>query len=220
MTTVKVETFHSKTNPNRTVSYVHLNQDAPHTLLYCYGAGDDSRRMGQFALFLEAHPDLSLLCIDRWVQGKDAARAGPAIFTDLSTITLELLDSLNIGHFSIAAHSAGAYQMFDLARCAPPGRVEHVFPMCTHIPAAYTGSRIMQSMCTMPEYMFKFVTKLDSGAAPKWLEDVVVGFMAKKAGDGKGDDEIFVISNEKKKVVLEQIKNDLPDDVRKERGGS
>ncbi|KAJ6092944.1 hypothetical protein N7486_008233 [Penicillium sp. IBT 16267x] len=199
---VTVKTFDS-TTPNRTVSYVHLNQGAPHTLVYCYGAGGDSLQMGLFEPFLESHPDLSLICIDRWVQGKDAARTGPALLTELTTITLELLGTLNIDHFSIAAHSAGAYQMLDLARYAPPGRVEHVFPMCTQIPAAYTGSRIMESMCTMPVFLFKAVTKLDSGSAPKWLADLVIGLMAKNA-DGKEDEGVFVISGEKKKLVLEQ----------------
>lgn len=158
--------------------------------------------MGLFEPFLESHPDLSLVCIDRWVQGKDAARTGPAILTELTTTTLELLDTLNIDHFSIAAHSAGAYQMFDLARYAPQ-RVEHVFPICTHIPAAYTGSKIMESMCTMPVFMFKAITKLDSGSAPKWLADMVIGLMKKNA-DGTEDDGIWVISDERKKLVLEQ----------------
>lgn len=180
--------------------------------------------MGLFEPFLHSHPDLSLLCIDRWVQGKDPARTGPALFTELSAITLDLLDTLHIDHFSIAAHSAGAYSMLDLVRMAPPGRVEHVFPICTHIPAAYTGSRIMEAMCTMPGLMFRVLTKLDSGGAPEWLEDLVIGLWTKgekKAGDGDGDEgeeRVFMISREKKKLVLEQMKNDLfGGNLRKER---
>ncbi|KAJ5672368.1 hypothetical protein N7507_001495 [Penicillium longicatenatum] len=199
MSPMTVTTFNS-TNATRTVSYVHLNQGAPHTLVYCYGAGGGSLLIGLFEPFLESHPDLSLICIDRWVQGKDAARTGPALLTDLSTITLELLNTLGIDHFSIAAHSAGAYQMLDLARFAPQ-RVDHVFPICTHIPAAYTDSRIMKSMCTMPVFLFKAITKLDSGSAPKWLADMVLSLMTKNAD---GQDGGFVISGERKKSALEQ----------------
>lgn len=201
MSPVTVQTFDSA-NSTRTVYYVHLNQGAPHTLVYCYGAGGSSFLIGLFEPFLDSHPDLSLICIDRWVQGKDAARTGPAILTELSTITLELLDTLNIDQFSIAAHSAGAYQMFDLARYAPQ-RVEHVFPICTHIPAAYTGSKIMEFMCTMPVFMFKAITKLDSGSAPKWLADMVIDLMTKST-DGNGNEGVWVISGERKKLVLEQ----------------
>ncbi|KAJ5760123.1 hypothetical protein N7520_007279 [Penicillium odoratum] len=208
MSPITVESFHSKANPAQSVSYVHLNQGAPNTLVYCYGAGGDSRLMGLFEPFLQSHPDLSLICIDRWVQGKDAARIGLALLAELSAIALELLDTLNIDQFSIAAHSAGAYPMLDLARYAPPGRVGNVFPLCTHIPAAYTGSRIMESMCTMPGFMFKVVTKLDSGSTPKWLEDLLVGLMTKKAG-GVKEEGGLVISGERKKLVLEKMKDDV-----------
>ncbi|KAJ5223925.1 hypothetical protein N7468_008467 [Penicillium chermesinum] len=92
--------------------------------------------MGLYIPFSKIHPDLSLLCIDRWTQGPDAARSGPALLSELSSTTLELLDSLKVNTFSIAAHSAGVYQMLDLAEEAP-GRTQHVFPISTHTPAPY-----------------------------------------------------------------------------------
>lgn len=89
--------------------------------------------------------------------------------------------------------------MLDLAGCSPPGRVEHIFPISTHIPAGYTGSKIMESMCTMPEWLFWVVTKLDSGVAPKWLEEFVMGFM----GGGEKEGELVLSSEERKRVVKE-----------------
>lgn len=91
--------------------------------------------------------------------------------------------------------------MLDLAGCSPPGRVEHIFPISTHIPAVFTGSKIMESMCTMPEFLFRAVTKLDSGVAPKWLEDIVLGWMANRE---KSEGEL-VLSVEERKVVMKEL---------------
>jgi hypothetical protein len=82
----------------------------------------------------------------------------------LTQITLELLAELKIAKFSISAHSAGAYQMFNLVISAE-SRIQHIFPISTHIPAPFTTSKVMSSMCTMPAIIFNGITRLESSLA-------------------------------------------------------
>jgi hypothetical protein len=152
--------------------------------------------------FIQTHPDLSLLCIDRWTQGKDVARTGPALLSELTTVTLELLDSLNVDRFSIASHSAGVYQQLHLAQSAP-GRVVYVFPISSHIPATYTQSKIMDAMCSMPDFLFKPITKLDSTLANSWIAKAFVGLMAKKADEG--DKDVFVASSANMRAMHDRV---------------
>lgn len=157
--------------------------------------------MGLYEPFSTTHKDLSLLCVDRWVQGQEAARSGPALFSELSTITLELLDTLRIDKFSIAAHSAGAYQMFDLAQAAPD-RVQSVFPISTHIPAPYTESRVMNAMCTMPEFLFKTVTKADSSLGNTWIGKAVDKMLSSRPVESEEEQRRFVCSRAERDRVF------------------
>lgn len=203
-----IHQFHSPSTPDRTITYVHLNPGARHILLYCYGAGHTSLILNFYSKFLASHPDLSLLCIDRWTQGPSAARTGPALLSDLSAITLELLDLLKIEQFSIACHSAGVYQMFDLARHAPM-RVGHVFPISSHIPVSYTGSKMMEAMCSMPGFMFRGITRLDSSLGESRVGKVLVGLMAKTTdGEGNKEEEVLVVSQADRKRVAQRIEED------------
>jgi hypothetical protein len=179
--------FQSVSHPGYKVSYLHLNAGAAHTLLFCYGAAGSSVMLNLFRPFLESHTDLSLLCVDRWTQGEDVARSGLQLFLELREITLELLDVLNIGSFSIAAHSAGVYQLLDLAMHAGVDRVTNLFLMSPHIPEPYTNSRIMKWMCTMPNGLFKTITKLDSMLGNTWAGNLLVGIFSKEEniGDSK-----------------------------------
>lgn len=128
MTLYLPSTFISPSHPEHRIQYVQLNASGRHTILYCYGAGGRARDLTLYQDYLSNHaPSISLLCVDRWTQGdKDkVSRSGPEL-SELSSITLELLDSLKIKKFSVAAHSAGAYHMLDLAsRCK--NRVEMSF---------------------------------------------------------------------------------------------
>ncbi|KAJ5677925.1 uncharacterized protein N7477_003558 [Penicillium maclennaniae] len=197
-----VQTFESPSNPNRSITYAHLNSGAQHTLLFCYGAASNSLTTTLYETFLESHADLSLLCVDRWTQGKDAARTGPALLSELTSITLELLDSLKIDHFSIASHSAGVYQQLHLAQSASE-RVEHVFPISSHIPGPYTDSKIMNAMCSMPDFLFKPITNLDSTMSNTFIGKTFVNMMAKKRG--KDNDRLYVSSSENMRLVHERI---------------
>lgn len=197
-----IQQFQSPSNPNRSITYTHLNKGAQHTLLFCYGAAGNSLIISLYEPFLESHGDLSLLCVDRWTQGKDAARTGPAMLSELTSITLELLDLLKIDRFSIASHSAGVYQQLHLAQSAPT-RVEHVFPISSHIPGPYTDSKIMNAMCSMPDFLFKPITKLDSTMANTWIGKTFVNMMAKKGG--KEQDSLYVSSSEEMRLLHERI---------------
>lgn len=97
--------FNSALHSGRNISYFHLNEGAPHTLIFCYGASSSSLILDVYQPFVESHPALSLLCVDRWTQGSKVARSGQRLFSELSEITLELLDFLKIKRFSVAAHS-------------------------------------------------------------------------------------------------------------------
>lgn len=181
MTFVLEQTFKSPTNPSHEVQYVHLNRGAAHTLVMCYGAGYHSVFVNLYRSFLETHSSLSILCVDRWTLASNpsdssaVSRTGPGLLSELTSITVELLNSLDIQKFSIAAHSGGAYQMMDLARnSAPSGRVENIFPICTHIPAQYTSSKISAWMCTMPESLFTVATKFDASFANSILGRTLV----------------------------------------------
>ncbi|TAQ91378.1 hypothetical protein B7494_g330 [Chlorociboria aeruginascens] len=152
--------FTSPTNPALAIQYTHLNPQGTNILVYCYGAGGTSVSLTQYQDLTTAHPTLSILCIERWVQGATASTSGLSLFSELSTLTLELLSSLHIQTFSIAAHSAGAYQALHLASCCPE-KVKRLFPISTHIPASFTNSKIMNWMCTMPSFLFTTVTAVD-----------------------------------------------------------
>ncbi|KAJ5140090.1 hypothetical protein N7448_003498 [Penicillium atrosanguineum] len=197
-----IQQFQSPSNPDRSITYAHLNIGAQHTLIFCYGAASNSLVLSLYEPFLESHADLSLLCVDRWTQGKDAARTGPALLSELTSITLELLDSLKIDHFSIASHSAGVYQQLHLAQSAPT-RVDHVFPISSHIPEPYTDSKIMNVMCSMPDFLFKPITKLDATMANTWIGKKFVGMMAKKDDEEKND--LYISSSENMKPIHERI---------------
>lgn len=196
-----IQQFQSTSNADRSITYAHLNKGAQHTLIFCYGAASNSLTLSLFEPFLESHPDLSLLCIDRWTQGKDAARTGLALLSELTTITLELLDSLEIAHFSIASHSAGVYQQLHLAECAPE-RVDHVFPISSHIPGTYTDSKVMNAMCSMPHSLFKYITRLDSSMANTWIGKAFVSIMAKADAE---KDKLYISSSEKMKAIHERV---------------
>jgi hypothetical protein len=198
--------FHSPSRPGRTVSYLHLNAIATHTLLFCYGAADHSLVLNSFQPFLDSHPDLSLLCVDRWTQGNDVARSGEQIISELSHITLELLDFLRIGRFAMAAHSAGVYQLIDLARNADVKRLTNLFFICTHIPAPYTGSRLMEWMCTMPSSLFKTITKLDSSLGDTWIANAFVGMFGKEETGEDATDEL-ISTKAHQKFVNQSIRN-------------
>jgi len=152
--------FDSSLNPGQQIHFVRINPSAPHTLLFCYGAGGNSSLLTLYQDYLVTHPSLSLLCVDRWVLGPHAP-SGLALLSSLSSITIELLDRLKITKISLAAHSAGIYQALDLISSYPERMTGHVFPICVHIPAPFTASKIMSSMCTMPGFLFSIVTAID-----------------------------------------------------------
>lgn len=71
---------------------------------------------------LHPNPPGPLIPLHRPMDPRQRRRTGPALLSELTTITLELLDSLNVDRFSIASHSTGVYQQLHLAQRAP-GRV-------------------------------------------------------------------------------------------------
>src|ERR1700712_1220797 len=130
--------FESHLNPGHHIHYVSLNPLAEHTFLFCYGAGGSSTFLNLFEDFLVTHPNLALLCVDRWVLGEPTT-SGQALLSSLSSITIELLDYLSIAKVSLAAHSAGVYQTLHLVSCYPERITGLVFPICAHIPAPFTA---------------------------------------------------------------------------------
>jgi hypothetical protein len=66
---------------------------------------------------------------------------------------------------------------------SPQQRVQHIFPICTHIPAPFTASKVMESMCTMPEALFNGLTKMDSSLADTWVEKVWLKMVGSKKAD-------------------------------------
>lgn len=198
--------FQSPSAPSQTVSYVHLNKGAPRTLLFCYGAAASSLVINLFESFVDSHPDLSLLSVDRWAQREHSTRTGISLLSDLSRITLELLDSLQIETFHIAGFSAGAYQLLDLARTAGTNRVGRVFPISTHIPASYTNSKVMRSMCTMPNFLFKTVTKLDSPLGKSWAGNLLVDAF-KSVTSRQDSRDGLVVSKSREELVTQHIQN-------------
>ncbi|KAK4497857.1 hypothetical protein PRZ48_010512 [Zasmidium cellare] len=175
------DVFTSPRHPSRRILYRRLGSpDAKHTLLFCYGAGSHSALITLFTPFLDQHPDLEILCVDRWAlpvstaasPSSPVSRSGISIFEELTDITIELLQSLNISELSIAAHSAGVYQMLHLAqKCQeiPTFSVTHLFPLCTAIPASFCDSKFLARMCVMPELLFKTLTRVDSSFGETWL---------------------------------------------------
>jgi pimeloyl-ACP methyl ester carboxylesterase len=196
--------FNSPSDSRHQIHYVHLNSSAQHTLLLCYGAGGSSTFLTLYQDYLTSHPKLGLLCVDRWALGQDIT-AGPALLSSLSSITVELLDHLSIPKISVAAHSAGAYEALDFINRFPERTTGHVFPICTHIPAPYTGSKIMSWICTMPEPLFAAVTAIDQLSDTKverlWLR--LVGSPKTE----RIDDGTFVDS-QKLRSILENYKPD------------
>jgi len=215
MTLCLPKTFHSPSNLDHSIQYVHLNAGAKNTVLYCYGAGGTARDLTLYQAFITAHPSLSLLCVDRWTQGSNTSRSGPALISELSSITLLLLDSLQISKFSVAAHSAGAYQMLDIVGRAPD-RVGHVFPISTHIPAPFTSPQIMQHMCTMPSFLFNSITKLDSTLSDTWAEKLFLRFVGSQKAD-RDDEEVFVDSKELLEILNQYEPDEHQQILKKER---
>ena len=84
--------------------------------------------------------------------------------------------------------------MLDLAqRCiaAGPARVKNIFPICTHIPAPFTSSKTMSQMCTMPEFLFTTITKLDSSLSDTPIERLFLRAVGSKKAD-RADRDLFV----------------------------
>lgn len=166
--------FASPSNPSTGINYTHLNPGAQHTLIFCYGAGGRALDLTLYQNFTAEHADLSLLCIDRYSlpsphSSQNSAkplwseRAPSTLLPDLSNLTLELLDALQIRSFSVAAHSAGVYQMLDLVRASSgTDRIQHIFPLCTHIPRPFTASKVMDLLSASPAPIFRTITALDS----------------------------------------------------------
>lgn len=181
------DVFTSLRHPSRRIFYRRLTgPDAKQTLLLCYGAGSHSALITLLEPLLDQHPDLEILCVDRWTlpvpttvtSSSSVSRSGLAIFEELSDITIELLQSLNIFELSIAAHSAGVYQMLHLAQSCqeiPTLSVTHLFPLCTHIPASFCGSQFLDWMRVMPDLLFKTLTRVDSSFGESWLGTWMAG---------------------------------------------
>jgi pimeloyl-ACP methyl ester carboxylesterase len=205
--------FNSALNPGHQIKYIHLNPSAQYTLLFCYGAGGSSTTLTLFQDFLTTHPNLALLCIDRWALGPDAP-SGPALLSSLSSVTTELLDHLSITKISIAAHSAGVYQALDLINRYPE-RIKIVFPIAPHIPAPFTASKIMSWMCTMPEFLFAAVGKIDKLSDTKaerlWLR-LIGSPKIEHVDDGK-----FVYSKRLRDVLQSYEPDEQEMGLRKER---
>lgn len=197
--------FDSRSHPGQQVSYLHLNPDAPHTLLFCYGAGNSSVLLDFYQSWLESHPQLSLLCVDRWTHGKDVARSGPEMLAELSRITLELLDHLSIGRFAIASHSAGVYQQLDLAQRVGTERVTNLFLTCSHIPAPYTSSKVLKSMYTLPEPVFKRLMRMDATLGNTWIGKFVASVFTGEANEQGGN--ALVMPKSREKLVMKNIFN-------------
>jgi pimeloyl-ACP methyl ester carboxylesterase len=197
--------FDSRSHPGQQVSYLHLNPAAPHTLLFCYGAGNSSVLLNFYQSFLESHPQLSLLCVDRWTHGKDVARSGPQMLTDLTRITLELLDHLSISRFAIASHSAGVYQQLDLARHVGAERVTNMFLICSHIPTPYTGSKILKSLCTLPHPVFKTIVRTDASLGNTWIGKFVASVFTGEPNE-QGPNAL-VVSKAHEKLIFKHIFN-------------
>jgi hypothetical protein len=141
MTLCVPASLQSRTNAGHSILYTHRNKDVPHSLLFCYGAGGDSRLLTRYQNFITAQAlSTSLVSIDRWTQGLTAAQTSPDLFSKLTSITLELLTDLKIAKSSIAALSAGTYQMLHRAINATT-RIRHIFPISTHVPAPFTSSK-------------------------------------------------------------------------------
>lgn len=147
---------------------------------------------------MHSPPALALLYIDRWTlpskneEVSTVARTGLALLPEVTSITIELLDSLNIQIFSVAAHSAGVYQMLDLVKqCSDHGRVKKVFPISTHIPAPLLSSTVMNMMSKVPDFMFSGITHLDSVIAEFYLGRLSKRLFATEKST-KEDKDVFV----------------------------
>lgn len=124
------------------------------------------------------------------------------LLTDLTSITLELLDSLGITEVSVAAHSAGVYQMLDLThRCLRSGkvRIKCVFPICTHIPHPFLDSRAMRCMTEAPGFLFDAITYLDNGILDSRIGKMYQRFFARE--EKEGEDGEFVDTKELRHVL-------------------
>lgn len=191
----EVASFVSPSNPSHKIQYSQLNSGAPQTLLFCYGAGDCAVTITLYQEFIRTHPQLSMVCIDRWTlpTSSDAAvaRSGLELLSELTSITVELLDSLTVQNFSIAAHSAGVYPMIHLADSVP-ARVNHLFPICTHVPPPFSASKVLSWMCTMPTLLFNGITKLDSGGDTDSTIDSLKNYVLGSRGSGQHGRDRFV----------------------------
>lgn len=73
------DTFTSPRYPSRRITYRRLyNSDARYTLLFCYGAGLHSALITLFKPFVDQHPDLGILCVDRWAHLVPIATSSPS----------------------------------------------------------------------------------------------------------------------------------------------
>lgn len=187
--------FVSRSNPSHRITYIQLNAGAPQSVLFCYGAGDDSATLTLYQEFIRVHPQLSLICVDRWTlpTSPDAvvSRSGFGLLSEFTSTTIELLDSLQVQKFSIAAHSAGAYPMLYMAKIIPD-RVEHLFPICTHIPPPYNASWILSCLCSAPALLFNAITKLDSGGYTNPTIERLGKLVLGNSKDGPHDRDEFI----------------------------
>ncbi|EGG05842.1 uncharacterized protein MELLADRAFT_78021 [Melampsora larici-populina 98AG31] len=95
-------------NPHMTVSLADVGSSTGHPVIVFLGLGCVRYLVGLYDELAVAL-GLRLICIDRWGLGKttevpDADRG----FLEWSTVVEEVADQLNVGQFSILAHSAGA----------------------------------------------------------------------------------------------------------------
>jgi hypothetical protein len=61
----------------------------------------------------------------------------------------------------------------------------------------------MDAMCSMPDFLFKPITKLDSTLANSWIAKAFVGLMAEKADEG--DEDVVVASAANMRAMHDRV---------------
>lgn len=200
ITTPELQFFQSPSDPSRWIQYRQLNKGAKHTLVFCYGAGPSSEDLTLFQDFTAAHKDLSVLCIDRWVHRCPPNTPGWAdpvdryhvsgIFSDLTSVSVELLDSLGVHEFSVAGHSAGGMVIMAFVRdFASSGRLKFVFPMCAHMPPPWPESAMLERVATMSEWMFTLSMSVNRIPEIPVLGPLVLKMMGSKRDPDREQEE-------------------------------
>jgi pimeloyl-ACP methyl ester carboxylesterase len=147
--------------------YALLNRGANKTILFCPGAGGNCIMLSWLQQFAMEHPEIAFITIVRWPRTNLSIRDASYLLDQLTSYTIDLLDTLHIDQVTVVSHSAGVYQQLHLAQ-EHPGRVKSLDFIATHIPAAYLASRTVSVLPRLPESVFNLIKIVDSKGI-SWL---------------------------------------------------